>query len=149
MAKKIRIAVSVVCILASVLVIALWARSYRWADSLSVGIDGRSAYWGLSIDGELRFGRPDSRAHPLTWKMRRPSAYREGEGRVRSLLGFGWARAAPNEILGPIVPHWFVAGAFVALAACPWMRWQFSLRVLVAVMTLVAGLLVLIVVLRR
>jgi hypothetical protein len=149
MAKKIRIAVSVVCMIACVMVLVLWARSYRWADSLSVGFDGRSAYWGLSIDGELRFGMPDSRAHPLTWKMRRPSAYREGEGRVRSFVGFGWARAAPNEISGPIVPHWFVAGALLALAACPWMRWQFNLRVLVAVMTLVAGLLVLIALLRR
>ena len=149
MAKKIRIAVSVVCILASVLVIAFWARSYRWADSLSIGFDGRSAYWGLSIDGELRFGMPDSRAHPLTWKMRRPSFYRENEGRILSFAGFGWARAAPNEISGPIVPHWFVAGVFVALAAFPWMRWQFNLRVLVAVMTLVVAVLGLIAVTRR
>ena len=36
------------------------------------------------------------------------------------------------------MPYWFLFPAFVALCICPWLRWQFSLRTMLIATTLVA-----------
>jgi hypothetical protein len=36
------------------------------------------------------------------------------------------------------LPHWFVLCGVITLAAVPWLRWRFSVRMLLVVTTLVA-----------
>jgi hypothetical protein len=44
-----------------------------------------------------------------------------------------------------VIPHWIVVFAFALLGAAMWIPWRFSLRMLLIVTTLIAGLLGLII----
>ena len=119
--------------------LALWRRSYSWADVASVSPGSAHEWWIQSIDGQLRFARPAATdARGLRLSKKRPEMVREREVEMPAVWLFRWPFMADNERLWPMIPHWFPAALFAILAAAPWLRRRFSLRTLLFAMTMAA-----------
>ncbi|HEX2477247.1 MAG TPA: hypothetical protein VHK01_21000 [Lacipirellulaceae bacterium] len=139
--RYLRIAVTALSLTACVLLVVLWMRSYTWCDIFCLRIDGTHDQWLQSLDGKLTYdGRGPVAANKrfrwivhLAEKQRLPEDFA-----TKPILGFQWSRGGYPR---PMIPHWFPAFIFAALAALPWLHWRrFSLRTLLAFMTLAAML---------
>jgi hypothetical protein len=135
--RKLRIAWSVCCAIACVLLIALWVRSYWWWDQLSVAIGSDTTLAIESMRGDLVVGSYGAGPY---WDIY-----------SRSLNGTppGNLALAPGDVR---VPERFLVLLFAALAAAPWLPWwskRFSLRTLLIATTLIAVVLGLIVAVLR
>jgi hypothetical protein len=143
--RKLRIAFSVTCGIACVLLVVLWVRSYRFQDRCYGNIPGTTFIAAGSQLGYLYAIFNDeprrdwvSRTTPLpneAWRK----VYRENEPTKapnRFLLGIYFS--PPYATL--CVPYWLLVLLSTLLAAAPWLRWsnRFSLRTLLIAMTLVA-----------
>jgi len=123
MLKYLRIAATVVCLTAGVLLIALWARSYVKRDTLLAPIPGpNGGVEAISGRGRLtvlwRFR--DNRAWPL---------------RLHSVDARWVDLGCTNRYeFAADLPHWNLAVAALAIAAAPWLRWRYSLRTLLVAM---------------
>ena len=124
--RKLRIAWSAGCAVACVLVVALWVRSYWRFD----GVQWRG-HSIASLRGALFV---NERFVPTVV----PSV-KLGNSRVDKTTT--WSKHAhfvPVGI-GTAIPDWTPVALVMTLAALPWIvRWRFSLRTLLVVMTLVA-----------
>jgi hypothetical protein len=137
--RYVRIAITALALVACVAVLALWKRSYNWADMASISLRGEHEWWMQSMDGELRVARPATDiAHGLRIRRQRPEKVREHSIEMPSVWVFRWPFMKDNERLWPVIPHWFVAAAFATLAAAPWLRRRFSLQTLLVITTLAA-----------
>ena len=162
--RKLRIAWSVVCAIACVLLIVSWVRSQSLYDAVSWR-SGKGMYYSLmSQYGHLTvvngFNPNDysSGTHfEIGHKALNPFVDSPTEPTLSGILGLRWysshgVRAFRELILA--VPHWFVVLLSAALAVVPWipslknLNWRFSLRTLLIATTLVAVVLGLIVWLR-
>jgi hypothetical protein len=140
--RKLRIAFSVACGIACVLLIALWVRSYHHFDVVRSKLIW---YEAISVCGQLKLTRIEgyfpASPHFDSFAM----GEREAdviENHVREFStsnGFGFYDR--HSIL---LPHSFVAFITLPLAAILWIR-RFSVRTLLMVTTLVAVVLGLIV----
>ena len=137
--KYLRFAVSALCLVASLLLIALWVRSYQTIDSLMGPLIGAQGFSLLSDRGRLNlvvfiggdegveneWGQSSYAVATANWEI----------------IGRPWAfNSSPSESWYVRAPHWFPAFVVAALASVPWFR-RFSLRTLLIAMTLVAVLL--------
>ncbi len=157
--RKLRIAFSATCLVACVLLIVLWIRSYSVVDSVCTG--WRGVPYNVSICGE--YGRldislreyditPGTRANPLFYwhdqsAIEPNTIVRDLDG---GIPGRSWFRFIPRgryDDAGLIIPLWFPPLLMVMLIALPWVRWsnRFSLRTLLIATTLIAVLLGLVV----
>jgi hypothetical protein len=151
--RKLRIVWSVAWGIAAVLLIALWARSYWWADRLYVPLTERNAILIGSMSGQVVIG-PSRIGSSQAWRSEKydeppPALIRSGLARGKPALiaqeGF-WATAKrhPQPIRFGIVRHTFYSPYFVLVgcvslvSALPWFRWRFTLRTLLIGTTLVA-----------
>jgi hypothetical protein len=124
MLRILRIAFSGLCGIVCVLTIALWMRSYRQYDTL---------YWPRphrisSINGWIRVDE-DFKVRgrfPKSW-------HHIGSVRILTVSG----DVTPTGVGLPI-PHGLVVALVAPLVILPWMRWHYSLRVLLTITTLVA-----------
>ena len=140
--RKLRIAWSVGCGIASVLLIVLWVRSYWWHDVIHGPVFKTGTVNVVSYVGRVGFN------------------YYSGRGRQwrTSSKPIGVSHAPTPDELGAlsrlsgrsaIAPYSVFSVAFAVAAALPWLRWRFSLRTLLFAATLVAvvlGLLVYVVI---
>jgi hypothetical protein len=138
-ARALSITVSAVFVVLSVLLIALWARSYRWSDTL-LGLK-RNTGLGVGLVSEngqlVAVGNaPLSLLYQISQWSVRSVAPRTEQRPIQSLWGFGYVYNSREMGLG--VPHWFPVIVFTAVATFPWLEWRFSLRALWIVTTLVA-----------
>ena len=138
--RKLRIAWSVVCGIACVLLLVLWVRSYWNWDCINVQFPG--PYWigAHSLSGIVVAGGQARQNLPSAWE------WWASLGDVpiprdpyNSYFGFGYK----NWGLGYFsvyVPYWFLALGSVAAGIAPWRSWprSFSLRTLLIATTLVA-----------
>jgi hypothetical protein len=143
--RKLRIAWSVGCAIACVLLIGLWMRSYWWEDDITCF---RTCPIGhaYSAEGHITFNRIESVSSAETeWHLyttQITSAPTESE----NAPSFWWVETGHHREL--IVPHWFLAAVFGMFAAVPAVlpsKWRFSLRTLLIATMLVAVVLGLIV----
>jgi hypothetical protein len=140
--RKLRIAFSATCLIACVLLIVLWVRSYSYYDcmdshlassrvlAIASDVGGVGVFWNF-VDFDLENGNGD---FELAVRDFAPSL---------SALGFSlnWE----GGLYGARVPYWFL---IVAIAVAPVVinrRWRFTLRILLIATTLVALVLGLIV----
>jgi hypothetical protein len=141
--RKLRISWSVACVIACVLLIVLWVRSYWWADFCEKSF---STYWFKmeSFCGQSVFKYGHIENEP--WRLR---SYPTDEMVSQDFLR---ERGIPKFELGRgvlLVPYWSLSGLAAFLAAFPWLPFKrFSLRTLLIATTLVALVLGLIVWLR-
>jgi hypothetical protein len=138
MLKHLRVAVTALSLTACVLLIALWVRSYWWADGVgralqtsrnttvvSVGSNYGGVVLGRHVDPEWfvppeivnRWGYISDTARPVS-----PS--------------FDW-KASSRQVRIEF-PIWSLALFAASLAAVPWLPWRFSLRTLLIATTLIA-----------
>ncbi len=127
-----RFACSAIMVLLCVSLLALWARSYEHFDDLSFGFGGRCCGILPSSRGRLhwneifRINDGESSDHSLHFD--------QCSLRLYSISGGLPAKAG----IGTSVPDWLLIAIFGGLVAAPWLRFQFSLRTLFALTTLVA-----------
>ena len=133
--RKLRIAWSVLCAMACVLLIVLWVRSY-WKHDYLFRFN-TNVYSGFESDfGRLSFNRLDFRVFPSrrhaiqAWTFAViPPTVPDADRRT-----FQWAHM--TGMLQVVAPHWFVFMSTATVATVPWIR-RFSLRALLVVMTVV------------
>jgi hypothetical protein len=142
--RKLRIAVSVTCGIACVLLIVLWVRSYwKWdtlASRLPTGSNLVLTSWGgdFSVGIDHQPG-PFAPTEALEFDSRLKSSWTRDE----SERGFGIHRGPTYLIIAS--PAWFWVLTGVLLSGAPWIRKRFSLRTLLIATALVAVVLGLIV----
>jgi len=146
MLRRLKIAWTVFSAALTVALCVLWVRSYRSADFIGWTFPGGLRLTINSEVGRLGFARRSvqvaaqmrqgfsSRAIGPESAQMMQQLYRQQE----TVWGFGGTS-------GFHVPHWFAAIFFAALAAVPWLPWNFSLRTMLIVITLVAVVLGLVV----
>jgi hypothetical protein len=144
--RKLRIAFSATCLIACVLLIVLWVRSYRWEDAL-VWVRGsaRNVFTVGSMYGWVQImyqpgGDSDEMFLPPFCRLQRPPARS-----LKSIPSFALiANAAITLIRFPI---WVLVLLVAAIGTTSWLRFfcRFSLRTLLIATTLVAVVLGLIV----
>jgi hypothetical protein len=136
--RKLRIAWSVGCCIACVLLITLWVRSYWWHDYCRGPVAGTHGLYFDSAQG--RIGASAFAPGMAEWIGASQPFDQSLEAMARRfrqdwVLGFGITRV--GNVNTYLVPHWFVAGSFAILGAVPWIR-RFRLCTLLIATTLVA-----------
>jgi len=159
--RKLRIAFSATCLIACLLLIVLWVRSYWKSDeiryisfakghiyssyssygvlTLSYGTDarfqslGRRPRWRISSQGH---------DYPGLSEEAKTNA-RKGESKQ-----FLWSNRLPSSFSAK-APYWLITLLIVASGVVPLLRWRFSLRTLLITITLLAIMLGVIVYLFR
>jgi hypothetical protein len=157
--RKLRIAFSATCLIACVLLISLWVRSYWWVDMLfSQG--GNDEVGVESICGEIsliKFLSSNDAQVALPRRFSVGSVVVDDVDRARlpeTFLGFGysrWIKRWSSHGRELCIPHWFALAFLATFAVSPWIQCsnRFSLRTLLIATTLVAVVLGLIVWLSR
>ena len=156
MLRYLRITVTVVSLIACMLLTALWVRSYSRSDTISQRYTKAHAarlqhgfryhevvYTRIGSDNGIVFitrslhsSRP---LPPLDWRLRSTSPTRG------PTATFHWRLSPDIRIQLPYPSVVFPVFAAAILAALPWIKWQFSLRTLLIVTTIIAAWLGLIV----
>ena len=143
--RKLRIAWSVFWGFAALLLIVLWVRSYWWVEEFAVPLTNKYYFGAAYSPGCIGFA-----IHPMG---------QLSSSKIKRFQRFpteSWLEAIRQDRLqnisriwgtfdfrrhSYIAPDWFVLIVLAALAVAPWirhLRWQFSLRTLLIVTTLVA-----------
>jgi hypothetical protein len=135
--RKLQIAFSATCLIACVLLVGLWARSFwRWDDFTfndtvtSLGSNSGFLYWFRS-DVPIY----SIRSHGW-WDFSSGDAYKEAnkpESAFKSKPGF---QVLSGDSLS--LPYWLPIVLIAALAVSPWIPRRFTLRSLLLATTLVA-----------
>jgi hypothetical protein len=134
--RKLRIAWSVICAFACLLLVALWIRSY-WRS------DGVTYFHGSSTFGcESEWGRllPYSQTLPPV-KVKWLAASKDIGGETPQTPHPAFRLVRYPGYFSICIPYWFPATITAALAAAPWLPgWskRFSLRTLLVATTVVA-----------
>jgi hypothetical protein len=162
--RKLRIAWSVGCGIATMLLIVLWVRSYWRHDSAEVH-HGNMIMEQRTLGQYFLFASNRGRCACLNvtsgvfpWWISRSTSRLPRVGEIelfpfncRETHGYKGFDAYWNSTIeyGAFAPHWFLVLISATFAAFPWLRWHFSLRTLLIATTLVAVLLGLVVWLLR
>jgi hypothetical protein len=139
MLRYLRIVVSALSLMACVLLVAFWVRSYRSTETAAGRLIAPYGFGVNSQCGRLNF-----------------MVFEDGKLGIKRRWGLSCepvgdecVRFGPTWFFGPLVagtwlvviPHWFLALVAAALAGLPWLKWRFSLRTLLIAMTIVAVIL--------
>ena len=143
--RKLRIAWSVGWGIVAVLLVVLWARSYRWVEQLMVPISNNGAIGLGAMPGNAvivinqKWGRP-----PWT-KLSNPADEWLALGGYSHSRIWGFFEIKATAV---VIPFWCSLVVVATIASIVWvrqLRWRFSLRTLLFATTLVAVVLGLIV----
>jgi hypothetical protein len=146
--RKLRIAWSVGCAIACVLLIVLWVRSYMTIDTLGVPpnvsrVSKVRSSWGL-----LHILCFDDPAQGRNWTIESVPLTSDRKQFVKDatqkLTKFGFAHYSAGSNENFLFPYWLPFIGIVLLAAAPWIH-RFSLRTLLIATTLIAVVLGLVV----
>jgi hypothetical protein len=151
--RKLRIAFSVFCGLACVLLIVPWLRSYWWNDSVKINQSSTNYFGFLTMSADTIIASDRGRVGgiwngasglftPSTWQISSgPPSIEDDNDPDPGILGFCFTNAPLG--MGRIfsVPYWFLVVTLAAIGGAPWLPWwpkRFSLRTLLIATTLVA-----------
>jgi hypothetical protein len=145
--RKLRIAWSVGCGIACLLLVVLWVSTYWWQSSIRIRMPGYRIVGGISWFGWSSFDYywenpstlDDLRSFPMSEML---FHYISDPQPNTAGRGWRWARYIDNQraVTQLQVPCWFTTLVAAACAVTPWLPWQnrFSLRTLLIATTLVA-----------
>jgi hypothetical protein len=137
MTRRLRIAVSVFFALLCVVILAFWVRSYQ-KDDFVYNRDNMDRFATLgSNSGTVYFYR--STLPGYSYFQLREWTYGSVDATQPQAV-FTWQ----SPLYGPeriVLPHWLPALLAATSATMPWLRWRYSLRMLLIAVTLVAVLL--------
>ena len=137
--RKLRIAWSVGCGIACVLLIVLWVRSHWWADHYTIQIN--QTWFGCSdLRGSIVLSCFDA-----TKRTDLKGGYSWGPApRQRLDAGiskhfFGFIAKHVDHGAAIVLPSWFLIAVIIGCAVAPWYSWRrFSVRTLLITVTLAA-----------
>jgi hypothetical protein len=138
--RKLRIAWSVACGISCVLLCVLWVRSANHRMDVVTGklLANRGFIFG-SIYGEVEFEWMDRvRSPTLKWERRSMVMNLLKEPCYFPPVVATFRREVVPGFIRLSFPHWFLVLLSVCLGGIPWIRWRFSLRTLLIIITLVA-----------
>jgi hypothetical protein len=160
MLRYLRVAFSITCLIACVLLIVLWVRSYWQYQMLLVRLNTSSDLQILSYRGKVAtiISPPKITIATRSFRMAPRAGYTSNDawewshGSVESGLGgelqdnFEADRRNPfesreSERTTIITPDWFLVLISAVVAIPPWLRLRFSLRTLLIATALVAAVL--------
>jgi hypothetical protein len=141
--RKLRIAFSITCLIACVLLILLWARSHSKWDRLFYHFPSGGTAGFSSWDGNIIVGVEYSSWVSYSSGFEFDSQLTGQWQLDPSERGFLFMRDSSEFAVG--MPHWFPIILSAAIAAIPWAKRHFSLRTLLIATTLKAVVLGLIV----
>jgi hypothetical protein len=134
--RKLRIAFSVGCGIACLLLVVLGMRSRWWRD---VVVTPRIIVY--STEGQLAIAALRRGANDR-WEVNSMSVEQwhminiDSTGAEKPGVSLSWGGMGGNTLV--FFPHWLPFLVSAVCGALPWLRWRFSLRTLLIVMTLVA-----------
>jgi hypothetical protein len=146
MLKYLRIAVTALSLMACVLLIALWVRSYRTPDFIRATFASSRMLYVNSLFGRIDVVsfmpvQPDK----PSWKI---ESFQAGEwdqeawtfGENDGTFGFLFRLSPINKDWRFMLPHWFLVAVSAVSGIVPWIQLskRFSLRTLLIATTLVA-----------
>ena len=154
MLKYLRIAVTMPCLAACVLLVALWVRSYSWRDGMHGPLPSDHTFNLSTAFGRFRFATFDG-AYKNAFTGVNLTGWGVSSSRIDrppsltlvntplSNFGLGFAGSWDRYGVVAIIPIWFPVMLASIVAVAPWIksRPHFSLRTLLIAMTLVAVLL--------
>jgi hypothetical protein len=145
--RKLRIAWSVGCLVACVLLIMLWVRSYRTHDVVYCHVPFTDIFGGDSRFGSIHIGMGKVKT-PLRFAVH--SEYLTAEQMVQlysnpadpmnarpNRFGIGFTYH-PSGYTILTLQDWLIALFAALCGSLPWLRWRFRLRTLLIATTLVA-----------
>jgi hypothetical protein len=131
--RKLRIAISAVCGIICLLLVALWVRSY-WRYDMAWWIESKDIVWSFSSNKGLLHVERGSVKSKASARWGFVTHYRTYD--YHPYFGsFHYEFAGDKYVL---FPHWLPLLVGTSLALSPWLRWRFSLRTLLIAITLVA-----------
>jgi hypothetical protein len=137
---KLRIAWSVAWGIAFLLLVALWVRSYWWADFVHCPLQSPRNIFVQSYIGRMivYLGAPSPNP-----KVILPSGLgRESIAVSKFVFPHGpdphWYFTSGKNGVAMAFPHWFLTLMLASISTVPWLPWRFTLRTLLIAMTLVA-----------
>lgn len=138
---RLRIAVSALFAVVTVLLCVLWVRSYSISDTLRGPASNNSRIWINSLEGRVNISAPWRGGGAGHWTIRRtaitlPDESLDLERFFSQCLRFEVWHEHP--IRGVIVPYLFLVLLAGICAFLPWASYRFSLRTLLIATTLVA-----------
>jgi hypothetical protein len=131
--RYLRIVSSATCLIACVLLITLWVRSYWWGDAVAW-------QFGIidSIRGQVRFLKCEVRI-PGIIRFSQNLHQAEERGTYMAVSGkWGYDFGHTPQKLTSSFPHLVPIAVVVSCAIVPWLPCRFSLRTLLIATTLVA-----------
>ena len=141
--RKLRIAWSVTCGVACVLLIVFWVQSYFRYSQLT---NKRGECVIESWHGRLWWMWPEYGVLPVKLDVVPADRYVDVLTRLKITRPTGvFGFAIGHRVPGVCISHWFAVALAMVFAAVPWILWRFSLRTLLIATTLVAVVLGLIV----
>jgi hypothetical protein len=147
--RKLRIAWSVWCCIACLLLIALWVRSYWVVDFIQGTWSGTKLVRIYIEPGTIGVGVTNQSFRlPWTNSPMPASKYMEAVRLRPNPPSRVWGYSAFTTTAW-CLPFWHLILFVASVATLPWLRWRFSLRTLLIGMTMVAAALGLIIALSR
>ena len=143
MFKYLRIAFSATCLIACVLLIALWVRSYWREDEATVRLSQTDAVECASRVGRITFDfcrfHDSTTANPRTMKSNAPIPNDVPYTQIAGPSFYAATVDEPEYLMRFVtVPHWLPVLLIAVIGSAPWLRWQFGLSALLIATTLVA-----------
>jgi hypothetical protein len=154
--RYLRIAWTVFCGLACVLLVVVWVRSYWRIDSATMWISGHGQVGALSLKQRLTISyvneslfsdRWRDRLESQSWRVYSNTIEDEFSGsEIGAHSGLPKNQSFVFQNFGGngyrvVIPHWFLILLGTSFATIPWLRWRFSLRTLLIATTLIAVML--------
>jgi hypothetical protein len=151
--RKLRIAFSVTCGIACMLLIMFWVRSYSWDDAIILTCTKTSYLDVVSVLGDVTFHRQKFTSIPLksdiglrmTSTQVTPQIKEMSEAllNLHSIAFLGFTAIYDSNSIYICVPYWLISILFALLCGLPWYwrRFNFSLRTLSIAFTVLAVLL--------
>jgi hypothetical protein len=116
------------------LLIALWVRSYWWADDLMLQLPNQQNFVIHSMQGSTAWYIASGISFHGFWTGESVESLTQGLSQP-----FGFVSHDIQILRRPVLlPHWLLTLLFAMLAGAPWLGWRFSLRTLLIGMTVVA-----------
>ena len=152
--RYLRLAFSATCLIACVLLIVLWVRSYLWGDALDYKKSRLASVYSNYGHIQIQWLNIDSGVMSTTshgWKYRTIPVVQSWSFGWFSMKGTrmaGVAEVFAADVVVIRVPTCLLINPFAAIGLLPWIRkpkWRFSLRTLLISITLLAVVLGLIV----
>src|SRR5215210_5605896 len=138
--RYLRIAFSATCLIACVLLIVLWVRSYWWNDQLSIPLSDTRVIGTNSFSGRISFSVCAAPEAKFMWPAGLNSEPITSDTPIPSFT-YGRITGIPVRTVDFVqVPYWFVFLLAAAVGTVPWISRfkRFSLRSLLIATALIA-----------